>query len=230
MSKNERPVKASGGDNSPYPVLVVPGWGTPHWHTRYIARLLEREGMYAIQLKFPMLGVGDMRDSAELLAEDVDATIEGLGRGKVNLVGYSLGGLIARIYLQELGGHRHLGRAVFVGAPQDGVYTAYPACFTKAGRQVIRGSGFMRDLNSASPCGCDEPKCLSIYLSRDVIILPSRSARLPCGYNMEMTWPVFHWGLVFSPGVVHDAAEFLKGNVPRGASLDSPAAAEYPVP
>ena len=205
-----------------YPVIIVPGWGSPAFQIDWVSRHLESEGLATVKLKVPRLAVGDMRESAEVLAREVERLRSGNGVDKVNLVGYSLGGLIARIYLQELDGYRDLNRAVFVGAPQDGVYIGYLGAFTKSGRQVRRGSPFMRELNASGPCNCGERRCLSIYLTRDGTIIPSESARLTCGYNLRLTWPVLHWGVVFNSNVIHTAAEFLKGHVPSDAEPGLP--------
>lgn len=201
---------------SSYPVLLVPGWGAPMWHTRWIAWQLERSGLKPAKLKLPWMAVGDMNASARMVADEVDRLIEETGSPKVNLVGYSLGGTICRVYVQEFAGVEKLGRAVYVGSPQDGIYTGYLASFTKGGRQVRKGSKFMRELNAAEPCGCDGARCLSIFLSRDGTIFPARSARLSCGRNMELVWPVLHWGLVFNPGVIRALSSFLKGELAEG--------------
>ena len=205
-----------------YPVIIVPGWGTPAFQIDWVARHLESEGLATIKLKVPRLAVGDMRESAEVLAREVERLRQENGVDKVNLVGYSLGGLIARIYLQELDGYRNLNRAVFVGAPQDGVYIGYLGAFTRSGRQVRRGSPFMRELNASGPCECGERRCLSIYLTMDGTIVPADSARLTCGYNLRLTWPVLHWGVVFNSNVIHTAAEFMKGHVPPDAEPGVP--------
>ncbi|MBU4301979.1 MAG: alpha/beta fold hydrolase [Actinobacteria bacterium] len=215
--RGTNPSGEESGGTGLYPVIIVPGWGSPMFQMDWVARHLESEGLATIKLKVPRLAVGDMRESAEVLAREVERLRSENGVGKVNLVGYSLGGLIARIYLQELDGYRNLNRTVFVGAPQDGVYIGYLGAFTKSGRQVRRGSPFMRDLNMSGPCDCGERRCLSIYLTRDGTIVPSESARLACGYNLRLTWPVLHWGVVFNSNVIHTAAQFLKGRVPTSA-------------
>lgn len=202
-----------------YPVLLVSGFGAPAFHNDWVAKQLARNGLDVHKMMLPNMAIGDMRESAKLVSGEVEGIKALAGSDKVSLVGYSLGGLIARIYLQELGGTESLGRAVFVGAPQDGIYTAYLAAWTKAGRQVCKGSDFMREINSGRPCGCDEPRCLAIFLSRDGTILPAASARLGCGYNLELVWPVLHWGLVFNPGVVRVATDFLKGGMPEGVVI-----------
>ncbi|MFH1149113.1 MAG: alpha/beta fold hydrolase [Actinomycetota bacterium] len=205
-----------GEDCSALPTLVVPGFGAPVWHTRWIAHELRKHGLGTVTLEFPFMGVGDMNDSAERLLGEVETACDRLHVDRVNLVGYSMGGTIARVYIQRFGGAKRLGRATFVGAPLDGIYTGYAVLHTPAGRQVRRGSDFMRDLNEET-CWCPGSRCLSIYLTHDIIILPSRSAYLSCGYNLELIWPVFHWGLVFSPQVISATAEFLEGGLPAGA-------------
>ncbi len=216
----QRGATPAGQDSSGtglHPVIIVPGWASPALQIDWVSRHLESEGLATIKLKVPRLAVGDMRQSAEVLAREVERLRQENGVGKVNLVGYSLGGLIARIYLQELRGYRDLNRAVFVGAPQDGVYIGYLGAFTRSGRQVRRGSRFMRELNASGPCDCGERRCLSIYLTKDGTIVPSKSARLACGYNLRLTWPVLHWGVVFNSKIIRPAARFLKGHVPPGA-------------
>ena len=200
-----------------YPVLVVPGWGAPARHTRWIAKRLEREGLDVRWMSLPRMAIGDMVASAKLVLKEVEGIRSETGAARVNLLGYSLGGLIVRIYLETLGGYRALGRAVYVGAPQDGIYTGYPASFTTAGRQVRKGSRFMRELNRERRCRCDGTRCLAVFLSKDGTILPSKSARLACGYNLELVWPVLHWGLVFNREVIAAAATFLNGELPGGA-------------
>lgn len=200
-----------------YPVLVVPGWGAPTWHTRWIAGHLQREGLDVRWMSLPRMAVGDMVASAELVSKEVEGILSETGSPRVSLLGYSLGGLIVRIYLETLGGYRALGRAAYVGAPQDGIYTGYPAAFTTAGRQVRKGSRFMKELNRERRCECDGTRCLAVFLSKDGTILPSKSARLGCGYNLELVWPVLHWGLVFNREVISAVATFLGGGLPAGA-------------
>jgi triacylglycerol esterase/lipase EstA (alpha/beta hydrolase family) len=199
------------------PTFVVPGWGAPFWHTEWMGRKLEEQGFSVWKLKLPFMGVGSMMKSAEQLGREIDHALEESGASRVNLVGYSMGGLISRIYLQDFGGSLKLGRALFLGSPQEGVYAGYPVLITPGGRQVRRGSGFMRDLNERR-CSCEGgPRCLSVFLSKDGIILPSSSAVLPCGYNLKLDWPVFHWGIVFSPRILETGAGFLKGRLPANA-------------
>lgn len=207
----------SGEDTGAYPVLIVPGYAAPSFHASWIGKHLQARGLNTVKLELPWLGVGDMTRSAEIVAEKVERIKEGFGFEKVNLLGSSLGGLIARIYLQEFGGYPNLGRAVFLAAPQNGAYIGYLGFFTTAGRQVRPGSTYLQNLNGSSLYDCNSTRCLSIYTRWDGVIVPSESANLPYGYNLRLSWPVSHWGVVCNRMVVNKAAEFIRGDLPEGA-------------
>lgn len=199
------------------PLLIVPGWGAPFFQTEYVARKFEAEGLQAIRVRLPGLALGDLDGSAAAVGRQVLDTLEAHQVERVNVVGYSLGGLIARVYFQKLNGYQKLHRAVFLGAPQDGIYTGYPALFTPSGRQLIPGCDYLRELNERGP-RCSSRRCLSIYLSKDGIIVPSKSALLSCGYNLCLERPIFHWSVVMSRAVIRKAAQFIKyGTLPEGA-------------
>ncbi|MDD5448438.1 MAG: alpha/beta hydrolase, partial [Actinomycetota bacterium] len=194
------------------------GWGAPSFQTDLMARHLRARGFDSVSVKLPWLATGDLDSSAKNLKEIVGEVLKESSSKRVDMLGYSLGGLIVRVYLQKFGGYKKLRRAVFLGAPQEGIYTGYAASFTKAGKQIKPGSDYLSELNEEGYCGCGERRCLSIYLKRDGVIVPSESARLECGYNLELEWPVFHWGVVMSRGVLEKATLFFRGNIPKGAS------------
>lgn len=58
---------------------------------------------------------------AQRLASAVERAAEGR---RVDLVGHSLGGIVARWYLQELGGAAHVDRVVTLASPHAGTQTA----------------------------------------------------------------------------------------------------------
>ena len=45
--------------------------------------------------------------------------------GRIDLVCHSLGGLVARVYVQELGGSRRVDRCITLGTPHRGTYGSY---------------------------------------------------------------------------------------------------------
>lgn len=211
------PTGATGEDTSSFPVLIIPGYGTPGYQTRWVGKQIQSRGLNTVGLKLPWLGVGDMRRSAEIVAEHVEMMRDRHGFEKVNLFGFSLGGLIVKYYLQMLEGHRLMGRATFLAPPLAGAYLGYLGYFTPAGRQVRPGSFFLQELDGTPGEERWSERCLSIYVRWDGVIVPSESAHLPTGYNLRLSRPVSHWGVVLNRRLIHCATEFLKGSIPEGA-------------
>jgi len=193
-----------------YPIIYVPGYGAPPLHGLYFRSRLEIEGFDVHEAKLPNLQLGDIPKSSAILAVEVQRVLAKFGAEKVNIVGHSLGGIITRYYLQKLGGWKYVHRAVYLGTPHKGVYIAALGFFTKAGRQLLPNSDFMRELNS-DPARCRNIKCLSIISRFDEIVVPKDSAILTCGYNKVVNWPLGHWGLVFSNKAVGWIVDFFDG-------------------
>ena len=200
-----------------YPVLVVPGFGAPAFQTELVSEHLRSTGLDTISVRLPWLAMGDMVRSAGIVGEQARRAVEERGFEKVNLFGFSLGGLIARYYLQELEGYPLLGRGAFVSAPYSGTYLGYLGAFSPAGRQVRPGSGLLRRLEESGEREHLRGKCLSIFVRWDGVIVPCFSSYLPDGYNILATKPVTHWRAVTSRELILHASEFLQGGMPECA-------------
>ena len=70
------------------------------------------------------LGLTPVREAAELLGSHIEAAF-GLEE-PLDLLGFSIGGVIARCWIQLLGGHARTRRFLSVGSPQQGTLTALP--------------------------------------------------------------------------------------------------------
>ena len=200
-----------------YPVLIIPGYGAPQFQSDLVGRHLQAGGLDTVNIKLPWMAMGDMTRSADIVAEQVRRLRETLGYEKVNLFGYSLGGIVANYYLLELGGYPALGRGAFVSAPNSGTYIGYLGFFSPAGRQVRPTSQIIRRLNESPLRHEIAGRCLSIYVRWDGVIVPFASAYLSYGYNIVRQRPVSHWRAVMSRDVVACASEFLSGGLPEGA-------------
>lgn len=193
-----------------YPIIYVPGFGAPPYHSRYLRSRLEVEGFDVVEADLPHLQVGDVKKSAAALAVEVQKARYRFDAEKVNLVCHSLGGIISRYYLQKLGGWKHVHRTVYLGTPHKGVYLAVFGLFTKAGRQIMPNSRLIKDLNS-DPSRCRNIKCLSVVSNFDEIVIPHDSSILDCGYNKSVNWPIGHWGIVFSNKAIGWIVDFFDG-------------------
>jgi triacylglycerol esterase/lipase EstA (alpha/beta hydrolase family) len=160
-------------------------------------------------------GAGSIEAMALKLKRDVDASV---GGGRVDLVTHSMGGLVARVYLQLLGGARRVDRLVTLGTPHHGTHAAtfVPSALV---RQLLPESPFLRHLNAQpAPEGVE---VTSIVAGRDLLIQPVASARCPFGESVEFE-DLGHVELLFRPEVFAEIAARLR---PRRRALPPPSSA-----
>lgn len=116
--------------------------------------------------------------------------------GAVDLVCHSLGGLVARSYLQELGGARRVDRCITLGTPHFGTYNAYWLA-SRVGREMRPGSPLLERLK-ASRTASENVRFLSIIGGSDNLVIPRVFAR----HEEEVCVPdLGHMAMLFSPAV-----------------------------
>lgn len=146
------------------------------------------------QLSVNYRSSGSVEGLALRLKREIDATV---GGGRIDLVAHSLGGLVARFYIQELGGARRVDRLITLGTPHRGTHAANFIPSTLV-RQLLPDSMFIRHLN-----GLPAPEGLrmtSIVAGRDLLIQPVEAARCPFGEAVLLD-DVGHVELLFRPEV-----------------------------
>ena len=101
-------------------MLLVPGYGGSTASLQVLADALRDAGRDARIVGPPATGTQDLRDQAADLGEAVDAALDETGAPSVDLVGYSAGGVVVRIYVADLGGGSKVRRAVTLASPHHG--------------------------------------------------------------------------------------------------------------
>ena len=129
----------------------------------------------------------------ELVAKKVDELRHRLGVDKVHLVGHSMGGIIARNYIQLRGGANKVDCCVCLGSPHLGSKLT-PFALAPLGKVLIPGSDFLRRLNDAPPA--QGVKMTNIYSKKDNMVLPNANSRLPWGDEEELDG-MGHTGLIY---------------------------------
>ena len=125
---------------------------------------------------------------------------------RVDLVAFSLGGIVSRYYLQRLGGYHHVRRFVCLSSPHHGTYTA----FLRGGPGVAEmrpGSPFLQDLNGDT-APLRSISCTSIWTPLDMMIMPSTSSRVSWARNIEVPVLLHPW-MVGDPRVLSAIATAL---------------------
>ena len=118
------------------------------------------------------------------LARQLDGLIQERWGPKtpIDLLGFSMGGVIARTWLQELDGAKRTHRFISVGSPQQGTLTAQcvPSWLFAGLADMKRGSPLLRSLNG-DYAELQAVECLSFFCRWDLMVYPGWQAVLPIG-------------------------------------------------
>ncbi|WP_406453859.1 alpha/beta fold hydrolase [Streptomyces sp. NBC_00876] len=116
----------------------------------------------------------DIRTAAELLGRHIEEICARTGHREVDIVGHSLGGLLARYYVQRLGGDRRVRTLVTLGTPHAGTAVAPLASAHPIVRQMRSGSVPIEELRLPAP-GC-RTRFVSFWSELDQVIVPAEAA------------------------------------------------------
>jgi triacylglycerol lipase len=177
------------------PILLVHGLMDTSYKMRKISSHLHNLGWQVLDIDLiPNNGDSKLEVLAKQVADLIDRTFS--PHQPIDLLGFSMGGLVSRYYLQRLGGIDRVQRFVSISAPNNGTIAAQfsvrPGCM-----QMRPNSPFMTDLNS----DVDRLNSLnftSLWTPFDLIILPPSSSQL--GMGTEISIPVVAHPLMVSDG------------------------------
>ncbi|SEB49368.1 Triacylglycerol esterase/lipase EstA, alpha/beta hydrolase fold [Nocardioides exalbidus] len=167
----------------PGPVLLVPGFGGSTAALEVLAADLESTGRDVRIVPARGNGTGDLRVRAADLGRAVDAALAETGAPSVDVVGYSAGGVVLRLYVADLGGGSTVRRAVTLSSPHHGTDLAgLAASFgaetcPEACQQLAPDSDLLRDLNAGdeTPRG---PVWVALWTEDDKTVVPPTSGEL----------------------------------------------------
>jgi triacylglycerol lipase len=190
LSRPGNPAAGPVDQDRPGPVLLVPGYGGGTGSLQPLADSLTAQGRDATVVDLPGDGTGDLAESADALDAAVTAALARTGEETVDLVGYSAGGVVARLWVAD--GHAAVTRRVVtLGAPHHGTSLADLAGSLAPGqcpvgcRQLATDSDLLAGLNAGdeTPQG---PTWVSIWTTQDQTVTPPDSARLDGALNLTV--------------------------------------------
>lgn len=151
----------------------------------------------------------DVRAAAARLARVVEQTCEETGYERVHVVGHSLGGVIARYYVQRMGGDARVHTLCTLGSPHSGTYAAH-LLPSRLVRQLRPSSDLMQELDAPAP-GC-RTRFVAYWSDLDQLIVPKRAARIThpdLAVRNVLMRGVGHMSLPIHGRVVHEIASLL---------------------
>jgi len=165
-----------------------------------LAAYLKARGLGPL-LSFSYSGSRGVDGAALELREFLRERVRG---GRIDLVCHSLGGLVARVYLQQLGGARRVDRCITLGTPHRGTYNAYWVA-SRIGRELRPDSPLLARLDSSRPAAAGV-RFASIVAGSDNIVIP----RVFSSTDSVVHVPgLGHLGLLFSPTAFRAVADRL---------------------
>lgn len=170
------------------PVLLVPGYGGSGASLAPLAEALRAAGREAVVVPPVGDGTGDLAAQAEHLGEVAQQVVADRGAPSVDVVGYSAGGVVARLWVRDGGGGSLARRVLALGSPQHGTSQAALG-LELAGRcpeaceQLVPDSGLLRRLNARdeTPAG---PAWVTVRSTADRVVTPVESAALAGALNL----------------------------------------------
>ncbi|MFY1677159.1 esterase/lipase family protein [Streptomyces sp. WMMC905] len=161
---------------APPPVVLLHGFIDNRSVFVLLRRSLAQNGrQQVVSLNYSPLTC-DIRTAAELLGHHLEELCDRTGHESVDIVGHSLGGLIARYYTQRLGGDLRVRTLVTLGTPHSGTRVVPLANAHPIVRQMRPGSPVIEELALPSP-GV-RTRFVSFWSDLDRVMDPLESARL----------------------------------------------------
>jgi pimeloyl-ACP methyl ester carboxylesterase len=173
--------------DKPGAVLLVPGYGGGTDGLEGLAAAIRATGRAVTVVEMPDGGTGDLGGQAQTLDAAADAALR--TAPSVDVVGYSAGGVVARLWVQRYDGVHKARRIVTLGSPHQGARlaaagaAALPGACPAACQQLAPGSALLGQLRSPVP---KPPQWLSIWTEQDQTVVPPDSARLDGALDVDV--------------------------------------------
>lgn len=125
----------------------------------------------------------------------------------IDLLGFSMGGLVTRYYLQRLGGIKKVQRYVSISAPNNGTMMAYGLPF-KGVQQMRPNSAFLEDLNRDHHQLLQQVNVTVLWTPYDFMIVPANSSQMRIGREKQFSVLLHAW-MVADKQVLNAVTEAL---------------------
>jgi triacylglycerol lipase len=176
LSPEQRGLVHHGVAAAETPILMVHGIVDNHSIFTLLQRALRRRGFATMSSYDYGLLTRDIPTAAQLLGEAVEKLAANSGYERIHVIGHSLGGLIARYYVQRLGGDARVHTLVTLGTPHAGTEVARPFRRLPLAGQLTPGSSVLREL--AEPAPHCRTRFLVFASDLDHMVRPTGNARL----------------------------------------------------
>ncbi len=198
IKRSSRRTTRKGGQRT---VVLIHGYMANRSGLLLLGAYLRARGADQV-LSFNYRSAAGIENGARELKEYLRKHVRG---GRIDLVCHSLGGLVARVYLQELGGARRVDQCITMGTPHQGTYNAYWVA-SRVGRELRPDSALLQRLETSRESAV-KVQFTSIVAGSDNIIVP----RVFSANEETIHIPdIGHVGMLFSPAAFKTVFERLQ--------------------
>ncbi|WP_237555158.1 MULTISPECIES: lipase family alpha/beta hydrolase [unclassified Streptomyces] len=215
-------VPPAGEGRAQPPVLLLHGFVDNRSAFGMLRRSLLANGWSWVQaLNYSPLTT-DIRAAAETLGTHVEQICEQSGKRRVDIVAHSLGGLVARYYVQRLGGDARVRTLVTLGTPHSGTRAVPALSPHPLARQMRPGSEVLTEL--AEPAHGCRTRFVAFWSDLDQVMIPAEAARLDHpdlrAENIKVSG-IGHLSLPVHGAVAAEIRHALCGQGPLPGALDA---------
>ncbi len=126
---------------------------------------------------------------AEQIVDYVDQTFN--PNQPFDLVGFSMGGIVSRYYIQRLGGIHRVQRFITISSPHNGTWTSY-LYITPGTLQMRPESNFLKALNQDIE-QLNQLNFTSMWTPYDAMIIPAESSQVSVGQEVKVNVLLHSW-------------------------------------
>jgi triacylglycerol lipase len=163
-------------DAAATPILLVHGIIDNHVIFTVMERALRRRGFQTLSAYDYGLLTHNIPRAAVRLGEAIEKLSAVTAYERIHVIGHSLGGLIARYYVQRLGGDNHVHTLVTLGTPHQGTQLAWAAPLLPLVRQLTPSSPLIQEL--AQPAAGCRTRFIAFHSDIDHLVVPGRNAQM----------------------------------------------------
>lgn len=217
LSPQQRGLLHVDVDAAARPILLVHGIVDNHSIFTVMDRALRRRGFSDLSSFDYGLFTSDLRRAADDLGEAIEELTRRSGYDRVHVIGHSLGGLMARYYIQRRSGHERVQTLVTLGTPHQGTLLARAGQVLPLVRQLTPESDVINELRQPAP-DCST-RFIAFYSDLDQLVVPSRNGRIDHPDLDARNVPVSglgHMSLPNSARIAFQIAEILRQLDPAG--------------